>query len=140
MDMGTIAAQVRTWRVRRGLTQQQFADALGRHVTWVKKFEAGDRQADPRLSLLVQIGQVLDVTLDVLLGQSDAVSGSQASAMSSGDLRAALLRPVADDRPQNTQALSGRTLGRGHQPRRTFDDARPGRDLPPHLDHADEAR
>ncbi|WP_198318679.1 helix-turn-helix domain-containing protein [Pseudofrankia inefficax] len=106
--MGTIAAQVRTWRVRRGLTQQQFADALGRHVTWVKKFEAGDRQADPRLSLLVQIAQVLDVTLDVLLGQSDTAAGSRASAMSSGDLRAALLSPVAHDRPQNNQALNRR--------------------------------
>jgi len=110
MDMRSVAAQVRIWRVRRGLTQQQFADALGRHVTWVKKFEAGDRQADPRLSLLVEISQVLDVALDALLGRPD---GPGAPVTRSSDLRAALLRPVTDDRQRNTEEL-GRRVAHGY--------------------------
>src|SRR6185369_5444210 len=113
MDMRSVAAQVRTWRLRRGLTQQQFADALGRHVTWVKKFEAGDRQADPRLSLLVEISRVLRVDLDVLLGRPERVD-NPGPATAASDLRAALLRPVSDDQPRNAAEELGRRVAYGY--------------------------
>jgi transcriptional regulator with XRE-family HTH domain len=103
-----ISAQVRLWRVRRGLTQQQFADMLGRHLTWVKKFEAGDRQVDPRVSLLLEIGRVLDVPLEELLapavGRPPTHRDQDANI---AELRAALLLPVSIEDPRPAAELSG---------------------------------
>jgi transcriptional regulator with XRE-family HTH domain len=92
MDAHEIAAQVRTWRLRRGLTQQQFADALGRGLAWVKKFEAGDRQADPRVSLLIERARALDVPLDTLLGKDPNSGGQQAEDARIGAVRTASRR------------------------------------------------
>jgi transcriptional regulator with XRE-family HTH domain len=106
-DAESIPARVRAWRTRRGMSQQQFADMLGRHVTWVKKFEAGDRQADPRVSLLVEIARVLDVSLDTLLtGEHESAAASPPEEREVAALRAALLQPVDTERRQlETQIL-----------------------------------
>ena len=94
MDDTGITRRVRTLRIRRGLTQQQFADALGRQLVWVKKFEAGDRQADPRISLLVDIARVLGVPLATLLDDPEPAPPTAAE-----QLRVALLRPAPQAQP-----------------------------------------
>lgn len=68
MDNRAIAQRVSYWRIRRGLTQPVFAGRLGRSLSWVKKVEAGDRQLD-RLSVLEQVADVLQVDLQLLIGQ-----------------------------------------------------------------------
>lgn len=100
MNARMISAQVRIWRNRRNLTQQQLADALGRHLTWVKKFEAGERQADPRISLLVEISRLLDVPIEVLLAPVlGRVPTQRDQDANVSELRAALVRPVRGDEP-----------------------------------------
>jgi transcriptional regulator with XRE-family HTH domain len=111
VDPRTIAAQVRSWRIRRDLTQQQLADALGRHLTWVKKFEAGDRQADPRISLLVEIGRVLDVPLEVLLAPVlERASTPNDHEADVAEVRAALLRPVGAVEPRPRADLARQVI------------------------------
>jgi transcriptional regulator with XRE-family HTH domain len=110
MDAHDIAARVRAWRLRRGLTQQQFADALGRGLPWVKKFEGGDRQVDPRVSLLIQMADVLDVPLDVLLGKEPDPTDQLAEDARVSAVRSALLIPVQYDYEQGAGALSKQVL------------------------------
>jgi transcriptional regulator with XRE-family HTH domain len=130
LDIHPIAAQVRAWRQRRGMTQQLFADALGRHVTWVKKFEAGDRQADPRISILEDIARVLDVPLAALLHvHSPAMASRQDRDTAAGTLRMALLLPVRRDY-QADSALIGRRIAHGYHAYQASDYQALGKQLP----------
>ncbi|MFI2711436.1 helix-turn-helix domain-containing protein [Micromonospora sp. NPDC018662] len=84
--MGRRVAQ---WRVRRNLTQQQFADRLGKSKSWVDKVERGVRRLE-RVSNLREIADALRIDLDVLLVES---SGRPAPAIVDVErLRAALAR------------------------------------------------
>lgn len=66
-DLDGITRRIVHWRKRRGLSQQEFGDRLGRSRSWVAQFELGGRQADPRISVLERISRVLDVPLEQLL-------------------------------------------------------------------------
>lgn len=66
-----IAARVRYWTDRRGMTREVFAGRLGRSVSWVDKIRSGDRVLD-RLSVLEQIADVLDVSLQVLIDEQQS--------------------------------------------------------------------
>lgn len=66
-----VADVVLYWMRRRGLTRQVFADRLGRSLSWVDKIKNGDRQLD-RLSVLRQVAQVLDISLQVLIDPAEA--------------------------------------------------------------------
>ena len=66
-DLDGITRRVVHWRKRRGLSQQEFGNRLGRSRSWVAQFELGGRQADPRISVLEHISRVLDVPLEQLL-------------------------------------------------------------------------
>ncbi|HEU5333470.1 MAG TPA: helix-turn-helix transcriptional regulator [Actinocrinis sp.] len=66
-DLDGITRRVVHWRKRRGLSQQEFGNRLGRSRSWVAQFELGGRQADPRISVLERISRVLDVPLEQLL-------------------------------------------------------------------------
>ncbi|SCL35704.1 Transcriptional regulator, contains XRE-family HTH domain [Micromonospora nigra] len=63
-----IGRRVARWRVRRGMTQQVFADRLGKSKSWVDKVERGARRLD-RYPTVQQIAEVLRVDPMVLLGQ-----------------------------------------------------------------------
>ena len=52
-------------RKRRGLTQQQLADAIGVHLSQLKRYEAATSQ--PTLGSLVNLAKVLNVSADELL-------------------------------------------------------------------------
>ena len=59
--------QLRTWRKRRGYTQQQMADFLQVHRTSYTKYELGT--IDPPLDILCRMADILDCTTDELLGR-----------------------------------------------------------------------
>jgi len=87
-DLG-IGPRVKRLRHARGMTQQQLADGLGCSLAWVKAFEAGDRQADPRISLLKSLARALMVPLDALIDEEEPIE-----AHTVDDVRAALLAPA----------------------------------------------
>lgn len=87
--MSDFGARIQALRLRRGMTQPQLAAALGKGLPWVKKLEGGDRQSDPRLSLLRDVARVLQVPLSELL-DDEAADTQPAPA---DRIRAALLRP-----------------------------------------------
>jgi transcriptional regulator with XRE-family HTH domain len=68
VDDGELGRKIAYWRERRGMTQQLFADRLGRSKSWVEKVEAGTRSAD-RLSMMEAICRVLRIDLPVLIGR-----------------------------------------------------------------------
>ena len=62
----TLAENIRIFRKERRLTQEQFAEAMGVTVGSVYKWETG--QTTPELSMLVEIADFFDTSMDVLLG------------------------------------------------------------------------
>lgn len=93
-----IHRRIREWRQRRGLTQAQFAAAFDppRSEVWVRKLEAGDRQADPRITVLEQIAQILQIPLVRLLADEPQPPTAQHASDYSDQtatLRAVLLAP-----------------------------------------------
>ncbi len=62
----TLAENIRAFRKDRRLTQEQLAEAMGVTVGSVYKWETG--QAIPELSMLVEIADFFDISMDVLLG------------------------------------------------------------------------
>ena len=61
----SVAARLSSVRKQKGLTQQALADAVGLHVTQVKRYEAG--ASLPSLEAIKKIAQVLRVTTDSLI-------------------------------------------------------------------------
>ena len=70
-----IGQRVKAWRTRRGLTRQQFADLVGRSLSWVDKVEAGERSL-LRLTILELVADVLSVAPQVLM-DDDAASRAE---------------------------------------------------------------
>ncbi|MFI6981425.1 helix-turn-helix transcriptional regulator [Embleya sp. NPDC050154] len=85
-----IGRRIAYWRVRRGLTQAEFARLMGRSVRWVEDVEAGHRQADPRLSLLTRAARVLHIGIDRLLPEEPNREQHEHDPL--GAVRAALRR------------------------------------------------
>ncbi|SCL22193.1 Transcriptional regulator, contains XRE-family HTH domain [Micromonospora nigra] len=63
-----IGRQVAYWRTRRRLSQQVFADRLGKSKSWVDKVERGVRSLD-KMSTLRHIATVLRIDTAVLFGR-----------------------------------------------------------------------
>ncbi|MFY1577897.1 helix-turn-helix domain-containing protein [Verrucosispora sp. WMMD703] len=63
-----IGRRVAQLRVRRGMSQQVFADRIGKSKSWVDKVERGVRNLD-RLSVIHAISGVLGVAPDLLVGR-----------------------------------------------------------------------
>ncbi|WP_307846962.1 helix-turn-helix transcriptional regulator [Micromonospora sp. D93] len=61
-----VGRRVAQWRVRRNMTQQQFADRLGKSKSWVDKVERGVRRLE-RLSNLREVAETLRIDVEVLL-------------------------------------------------------------------------
>lgn len=64
----TIGERVRTYRLRRGLTQARLAHLIGRSERWLIDVERGG--VDPRLSDAIALAGVLCVAVDDLAGAS----------------------------------------------------------------------
>ena len=68
MDEQPIGRRVAYWRNRRKMSQQLFADRLGKSKSWVDKVERGVRRLD-RFSVIYEIADVLQLDVQVLLGR-----------------------------------------------------------------------
>ncbi|MGN9813121.1 helix-turn-helix domain-containing protein [Micromonospora sp. BQ11] len=73
-----VGRRVAQWRARRNMTQQQFADRLGKSKSWVDKVERGVRRLE-HVSNLRDIAEALRIDLHMLLaegpGRPDPVAG-----------------------------------------------------------------
>ncbi len=61
--------RLREMRMNRGYTQQRLADELGIALRSYQCYETGTRT--PNYTLLVHVADILDVSLDYLLGRDD---------------------------------------------------------------------
>ncbi|WP_369077173.1 helix-turn-helix domain-containing protein [Symbioplanes lichenis] len=63
-----IGRRISYWRTRRKMSQQVFADRMGKSRSWVDKVERGVRRID-KLSVIYEIADVLAVDVQLLLGR-----------------------------------------------------------------------
>ncbi|WJK35266.1 helix-turn-helix domain-containing protein [Solwaraspora sp. WMMA2065] len=101
-----IGRRIAQLRARRGLTQQVFADRIGKSHSWVDKVERGIRALD-RISVVHTVAAVLGVTPDVILGPTTASRPEPTTDTTTAaveHLRAALARydTPNPDRPSPT--------------------------------------
>ncbi|MGC9667182.1 helix-turn-helix domain-containing protein [Planosporangium sp. 12N6] len=94
MEELPIGRRVAYWRGRRKMSQQVFADRLGKSKSWVDKVERGVRRLD-KFSVVYEIADVLQVDVQLLLGKEperrpDGVSGVDQVEVE--EIRAALER------------------------------------------------
>ncbi len=61
--------RLRDMRMKRGFTQQKLADTLNIALRSYQCYETGTRR--PSYELLIQIGDILHVPIDFLLGRDD---------------------------------------------------------------------
>ena len=57
-------------RKGRGVTQEELANSIGKHVTQIKRYE--NNGSEPTVSVLLDIAKALDVSLDKLILNSDS--------------------------------------------------------------------
>ncbi|SCL15004.1 helix-turn-helix domain-containing protein [Micromonospora inyonensis] len=89
VDELPIGRRVAQWRMRRKMSQQVFADRLGKSKSWVDKVERGVRSLD-KVSTIQDIAAVLRIDTAVLLGR-DAQPDSATERVDAVDrIRAAL--------------------------------------------------
>ena len=105
METSPIGMRVRQWRRRRGLTRQQFADRIGRSVSWVDKIESGDR-ALVRLPMLERVADALGISVATLT----APDAPSAAASPLDHLDVVALRTAL----QRVGAITGRYRGSGN--------------------------
>lgn len=67
MHTRNIGRRIAYWRERRGYTQADLARLMGQSRRWVQDLEGGQRQADPRLSVLERAAAALRIPLETLL-------------------------------------------------------------------------
>ncbi len=92
MEAGELGQRIAYWRQRRGMTQQLFADRIGKSVSWVAKVETGHRNAS-QLEVINRICEVLRVDMPVLLGRGLARENQQCLNNTEAEaIRAALER------------------------------------------------
>ncbi|MDG4805493.1 helix-turn-helix domain-containing protein [Micromonospora sp. WMMD1120] len=68
MDELPIGRRVAYWRGRRKMSQQVFADRLGKSKSWVDKVERGVRRLD-KFSVLYEIADILQMDVQLLMGR-----------------------------------------------------------------------
>lgn len=70
MDAQEFGRRVAYWRERRRMTQETFGRLMGQTRRWAQDLEGGQRQRDPRLSVIERAARVLQVRVDVLLSEA----------------------------------------------------------------------
>lgn len=94
MDELPIGRRVAYWRSRRHMSQQVFADRMGKSKSWVDKVERGVRRLD-KFSVLHEIADVLHVDVQLLLGRDVSRSpdaGTGVDQVEVQEIRSALER------------------------------------------------
>ncbi|WP_229401376.1 helix-turn-helix domain-containing protein [Micromonospora okii] len=90
-DLLPVGRRVAYWRGRRKLSQQVFADRLGKSKSWVDKVERGVRSLD-KVSTLHDIAAVLRIDAAVLLGRETQPAGVTERGEGVARIRVALSR------------------------------------------------
>ncbi|WP_405479773.1 helix-turn-helix domain-containing protein [Streptomyces anulatus] len=106
MNTDRIGRRIAYWRERRGFTQADFGRLMGQTRRWVQDLEGGQRQQDPRLSVLVRAAETLRVPLEQLL--TDTTPAAPASGQPPAEAAAVidvLYRDNAEDPPLPLDAL-----------------------------------
>lgn len=96
MDELPIGRRVAYWRTRRKMSQQVFADRLGKSKSWVDKVERGVRRLD-KFSVVYDIADVLGLDVQLLLGREPERRASTVACVDAAEvdeIRAALERYV----------------------------------------------
>ncbi len=70
---GPIGERIRIYRMRRGISQKQLAELVGRSESWLSQVERGIRSVD-RLSVLIDIARILKVDVETLAGYQLALA------------------------------------------------------------------
>jgi transcriptional regulator with XRE-family HTH domain len=94
MDELPIGRRVAYWRGRRKMSQQVFADRLGKSKSWVDKVERGVRRLD-KFSVVYDIADVLQLDVALLMGKDPERrpgTGNFIDQVEVEDIRAALER------------------------------------------------
>ncbi|WP_327034067.1 helix-turn-helix domain-containing protein [Micromonospora ureilytica] len=105
-DPVPIGRRVAYLRVRRRLSQQSFADRLGKSKSWVDKVERGVRSLE-RVSTIREIAAVLRVDAAVLLGRDVQPAGVAERREGVARIRAALSTyPMAFGRATDREVMS----------------------------------
>jgi transcriptional regulator with XRE-family HTH domain len=100
-----VGRRVAYWRGRRKLSQQVFADRLGKSKSWVDKVERGVRSLD-KVSTLQDIAAVLRIDTAVLLGRDAQPAGVTERVEGVERIRAALSRyEIALERPASRHSV-----------------------------------
>lgn len=89
-----IGRRVAYWRQRRGMSQQVFADSIGKSKSWVDKVERGVRRLD-KFSVLNEIADSLTIDAQQLMGRDSTRRAEQVNCIDQVEvdsIRAALER------------------------------------------------
>ncbi|MFE9317815.1 helix-turn-helix domain-containing protein [Streptomyces albidoflavus] len=70
MDAAHIGRRIAYWRDQRGLTQADLGRLMGQSRRWVQDLEGGQRQTDPRLSVLQRAAHALRIPLERLVADT----------------------------------------------------------------------
>ncbi|MFD5184008.1 helix-turn-helix domain-containing protein [Streptomyces sp. NPDC058372] len=70
MDAAHIGRRIAYWRDQRGLTQADLGRLMGQSRRWVQDLEGGQRQTDPRLSVLQRAAHALRIPLERLVANT----------------------------------------------------------------------
>ncbi|MFY1599163.1 helix-turn-helix domain-containing protein [Micromonospora sp. WMMD737] len=102
-----VGRRVAQWRVRRNMTQQQFADRLGKSKSWVDKVERGVRRLE-RMSNLREVAEALRIDTEVLL--AERIGQPDVTVTGVARVRAALARyhVEASSRPPDVAQVRAR--------------------------------
>lgn len=109
MNTERIGRRIAYWREQRGFTQEDFGRIMGQSRRWVQDLEGGQRQQDPRLSVLVRAAEALRVPLEQLL--TDTTPAAPAPGRPPVEAAAVidiLYRDPVDDPPLPLDALRRR--------------------------------
>jgi transcriptional regulator with XRE-family HTH domain len=80
-----IGRRVAYWRGRRSMSQQIFADRLGKSKSWVDKVERGVRRLD-KFSVVYDIADVLNVDVQLLMGRDPERRPGGVACMDQGEV------------------------------------------------------
>jgi transcriptional regulator with XRE-family HTH domain len=81
VDTEHIGRRIAYWRERRGFTQGDFGRLMGKSRRWVQDLEGGQRQSDPRFSVLLRAADVLRIPLERLVTDSTTPPSGPATSL-----------------------------------------------------------
>ncbi|MEW1630889.1 helix-turn-helix transcriptional regulator [Streptomyces sp. NPDC089173] len=108
MNTERIGRRIAFWREQRGFTQEDFGRLVGQSRRWVQDLEGGQRQQDPRLSVLVRAAEALRVPLEQLLTDTTPTPTAGRPPAEASAVIDVLYRDASEDQPLPLDALRRR--------------------------------